>query len=109
MKKSILAVLLLQASVVWAGDVVALKVTSTDGKLEPQVLEAPAGKAIELTVVNAGKSSMEFESKPLKIEQNVAAGKSKVIKIKALAAGEYKYVDELHEEQASGQGVLIVK
>jgi hypothetical protein len=108
MKMQLLSLMML-SSFVCADDAVMLTLTSTDGKLEPLSLEAPAGKPIKLRVVNAGKSAMEFESKPLKIEKLVAPGKSLDIKIKALAAGSYKFVDELHEEQASAQGVLVIK
>jgi hypothetical protein len=108
MKKCLLPLVLL-SGFAYADNAVMLTLTSTDGKLEPSILEAPAGKAIQIKVVNAGKSAMEFESKPLKIEKLVPPGKSLDIKIKALAAGSYKFVDELHEEQASAQGVLVIK
>ena len=100
---------MLSASLVRAADAVKLKMTSTDGKLGPLTLEAAAGKTLEIMVVSAGKTLMEFESKPLAFEQNIAAGKTKVIQVKALAAGEYTLVDELNEEKASAQGVLVVK
>ncbi|WP_293938045.1 cupredoxin domain-containing protein [Iodobacter sp.] len=109
MKKYLIALMLLQAGLALADDAVILKLTSTDGVLEPLTLEAPAGKAITLVIINAGKSAMEFESKPLKIEKVVAAGKTKEIKIQALAAGSYKFVDEFHETQPSAQGTLLIK
>lgn len=90
-------------------DAVAVSITLTDGVIAPQNLTIPSGQAIALTVRNAGKSSAEFESKQLHIEQVIAPGGTATIQLRALPAGSYKFVDEFHEDLATGQGEIIAE
>ena len=77
------------------------------GVFTPAVIEVPAGKRLQLEVTNAGKTAMEFESKELKQEKVIPPGGKATLTIRALKAGEYKFVDEFHEK--TGQGKLIAK
>ena len=92
-----------------AASATAPVVTMTDGVISPQTVEVPAGKAVTLTVTNAGKSPAEFESKRLHIEQVVAPGTSVEIALRALPAGSYAFVDEFHENLATGRGEIVAK
>ncbi len=83
------------------------KIVAKDGKLEPSVIEVPAGKRFKLEVANEGKAAIEFESKDLKQEKVVAPGQKATLTINALKAGEYKFFDEFHE--ATGKGKIVAK
>jgi len=62
------------AFVAWGQDVVVLSIVAKDGRFEPPNLEVPAGKKIKIEISNEGKTPIEFESKPLKIEKVLAPG-----------------------------------
>lgn len=95
------------ATTVVHAETTALTLTARANGFEPATLNAPAGKAIDLTVVNDSKAAIEFESKPLRQEKVIAPGKRIVIHLKPLAAGEYKFVNEYLEDKV--RGVLVVK
>ena len=90
-----------------AADVSTYQLTARDGRFDPAVLEVPAGKAFKLDVVNENNKAIEFESKPLKQEKVIAAGKKATLSIGALKPGEYKFFDEFNE--ATGQGRIVAK
>lgn len=90
-----------------AEDAALFKLVANDGVFTPAVIEVPAGKRLQLEVTNAGKTAMEFESKELKQEKVIPPGGKATLTIRALKAGEYKFVDEFHEK--TGQGKLIAK
>ena len=101
------AVALLLAFPALAEDAALFKLVASDGVFTPAVIEVPAGKRLQLEVTNAGKTPMEFESKELKQEKVIPPGGKATLTIRALKAGEYKFVDEFHEK--TGQGKLIAK
>lgn len=84
-------------------------ITLTDGVVEPQMLDITAGEAFSLLLVNAGATPAEFESKSLHLEQVIAPGASFTFDLSGLAAGDYKFVEEFHEDQPTGRGVISVK
>lgn len=92
-----------------AQDAAPLVIEMRDGTVSPQSVEIAVDQAITLVVRNSGTSAAEFESKRLKQEQVVAPGTEIMIDLPALPAGEYEFVDEFHEDQASAQGVIVVK
>lgn len=105
-----IAVLSIIGSVETAGaDVAPASITMTDGVIAPQKLTIPSGQAFALTVKNAGKTPAEFESKRLHIEQVVAPGDTATIQLPALPAGSYKFVDEFHEDLATGHGEIVAE
>jgi plastocyanin len=99
--------LLANAGAVLAADANTLTLVAKDGRFSPEVLEAQAGQRLTLIVRNEGKDAIEFESKPLRKEKVVAAGKEARINLSPLKAGEYAFFDEYHE--ATGKGRLIIK
>jgi heme/copper-type cytochrome/quinol oxidase subunit 2 len=94
---------------VQAKDAPLLRLEIKDGLVSPQRLEVPAGKAFRLEIRNTGKVAAEFECKPLNKEKVVVAGATTVISFNAATAGDYTFVDEFHENLATGQGVIVVK
>jgi plastocyanin len=90
-----------------AEDAPLFKLVANDGVFTPALIEVPAGKRVTLEVTNAGKTPMEFESRDLKQEKVIPPGGKATLTLRALKAGEYKFVDEFHEK--TGQGKLIAK
>ncbi len=87
----------------------ALTVTLTDGVVAPQTIELPADTAATLTVVNAGATPAEFESKQLRIETIIAPGQTTTIELQPLPAGSYSFVEEFHENLDTARGTIVAK
>jgi hypothetical protein len=69
---------------------------------EPKSLKVPAGKPFKIKLSNLDDTPAEFESKELRVEK-IVAGKSEItVSVKALKPGAYKFVDEYHEDVATG-------
>lgn len=83
------------------------KLSARDGVFAPTVIEVPAGKRFRLEVSNEGKTAMEFESRELRQEKVVPPGRKATLTINALKPGEYKFVDEFHEQ--AGQGKVVAR
>jgi hypothetical protein len=111
--KSKLSVALLGAFVCFAAPAVAedaeYTITFTDGVVDPQIVDVPAGTAFTLIVKNTGTTPGEFESKSLHIEQIIAPGDLATFQINGLPEGVYKFVEEFHEDQPTGRGVINAK
>ncbi|MCW2283896.1 hypothetical protein M2323_001505 [Rhodoblastus acidophilus] len=90
-----------------AAEETVLRLTLEDGKFAPAELRAPANRAFTLTVRNAGKAAMEFESKGLKLEKVIAAGAEQSLHVRPMKPGRYAFVDEFNEDVA--KGALIVE
>lgn len=80
-----------------------------DGVITPQTVEIATGEAAEVLIRNSGTSACEFESKALKKEAVVGPGQEMTVKLPALPAGSYAFVDEFHEHEETAQGVVVVK
>jgi hypothetical protein len=102
------AIALLSPGVLRAEGVALLRLELKDGIVSPQRLEAPAGKAFQLEIRNTGKGAAEFESKALKKEKVLVPGATVVISFNAMPAGEYKFVEEFHENLPTGQGFIVL-
>ncbi len=81
--------------------------TIRDHRFEPAQLEVPAGVKFQLVVKNLDATAEEFDSKDLKREKVIAAGKSGIINLGPLNPGTYRYVGEYHEATAKGE--LVAK
>ena len=90
-----------------AAELAVFKLIARDGRFDPAVLEVPAGAAFKVEIVNENKKAIEFESRELKLEKVIAAGKKATISVKALQPGEYRFFDEFNE--ATGQGKVVAK
>jgi len=91
----------------FAQEAAVYRIVAKDGKLDPAMIEVPAGKRFKLEVANDGKTPIEFESKDLKQEKVIAPGGKATFTINALKSGEYKFFDEFHE--ATAKGKIVVK
>lgn len=104
-----LAAGILATGMAWAEDLPMFRIELKDGVVSPQRLQIPVGKPFRLEVRNTGRTAAEFESKPLKKEKVVVAGATTLLEIKAVAAGEYPFVDEFHENLPTGRGLIVAK
>jgi hypothetical protein len=90
-----------------ADEPVAMTIVIKDHKFDPEKLQVPAGKVIELTVDNQDATPEEFESNLLKVEK-VIPGKSKgKVRLGPVEAGTYEFVGEFF--QATAHGVIVAE
>jgi len=72
----------------------------------PGEIRVPAGKPFIIKFTNGNAAPVELEAKDLKIEK-VAAGNSEiVVRVKAMPAGKYLFVDEYQEDVAKGYVIV---
>ena len=76
-------------------------------EFKPNIIEVPANLNFKLIIENTDSTIEEFESDDLKKEKLIQAGKSIIIPIKGLNAGEYKFYGDFHQKTA--QGKIVVK
>ena len=82
---------------------VEIPVTIEKNRFQPSEIKVKAGEPFVLVVTNKDKSPEEFESKELRIEKVVPAGKTMKIRVRALKPGTYPFVGEYHEKTAQGR------
>lgn len=85
-----------------ADDPKVFEVTLKGNAMEPAEIHVPKDTPFVIKFTNANDAPAELEAKELKIEK-VAAGKSDiVVRVKAMPAGKYLFVDEYQEDVAKG-------
>ena len=94
------------ASAAQAEDTVALSLSVKNHVFSSAEVKLPAGRIVILTVSNEDPTSIEFESKPLKIEKVIAGHSSAVIRIKVPASGKILFVDEPREDKTLGYFIV---
>jgi hypothetical protein len=114
MRRLALALLVLIAALaastaVRADDLPVFRIEIKNGVISPKETEVPANKDFKLEVANTGTIPAEFESKQLRQEKVLAPGKTVTITIRGVDPGEYQFVDEFHENDDAGQGVIVAK
>lgn len=72
-------------------------------RFQPDVIKVKADAPFVLVITNKDKGPEEFESKDLKIEKIIPAGKTVRLRMPALKAGSYSFVGEYHEKTAKGR------
>ena len=89
-----------------AEDAVSLSLSVKDHVFSSTEVKLPSNKIVLLTVKNEDPTSIEFESKPLKIEKVIAGNSSAIIRIKVPASGKILFVDEPREDKTLGYFVV---
>jgi plastocyanin len=77
--------------------------TIEKNRFSPDEVKVKAGTAFVLVVTNKDGAPEEFESKDLRIEKILPAGKTVRIRVPALKAGAYRFFGEYHEATAKGR------
>lgn len=91
---------------VYADDIITYETTLKDKAFTVAEIKVPAGKPFIIKLNNANAAAAELESKELKIEKIVAGNASIVVRVKAMPAGKYLFVDEYQEDVAKGYIVV---
>ena len=82
------------------------KLSLKDHKFTPTELTVPANERFLIEVENLDPTPAEFESFDLKVEKFVVGGGKVIVRMRALKAGTYKFLDDYNP--GSAQGTLIV-
>jgi len=104
-----MAVAVLLASVLFAphlaiaADPPDIALTIENNRFQPDEVKVKAGEGFVLVITNKDKKAEEFESKDLRIEKVIPAGKTVRLKMPALKAGTYSFVGEYNEKTAKGK------
>ena len=80
-----------------------IPVTIEKNRFSPEEVKVKAGAPFVLVITNKDGSPEEFESKALRIEKVIPAGKTVKVNVRALKAGTYDFVGEYHEKTAKGR------
>ncbi len=72
-------------------------------RFQPDEIKVKAGAPFVLVITNKDGTPEEFESKDLRIEKVIPAGKTVRLKMPALKSGTYGFVGEYHEKTAKGR------
>ena len=80
-----------------------IPLTIENNRFQPEEIKVKAGEGFVLVITNKDKKAEEFESKDLRIEKVIPAGKTVRLKMPALKAGTYSFVGEYNEKTAKGK------
>jgi hypothetical protein len=80
-----------------------IALTIEENRFQPDEIKVKAGVPFVLVITNKDKGAEEFESKELRIEKVIPAGKTVKLKMPALKSGTYGFVGEYHEKTAKGR------
>jgi plastocyanin len=80
-----------------------ITLTIENNRFQPEEIKVKAGAAWVLVITNKDKGPEEFESKDLRIERVIPAGKTVRLRMPALKTGAYGFVGEYHEKTAKGR------
>jgi cupredoxin-like protein len=80
-----------------------IPVTIENNRFVPFEVKVRAGKPFVLVVTNKDAKSEEFESKELRIEKVIPAGKTASIRVRALKPGTYPFFGEFNPKTAQGR------
>jgi plastocyanin domain-containing protein len=101
--RTLLIVGLLAAVVAVAGTAVAadappeIQLTIDKDQFQPSEVKVKANTPFVLVVTNKNTKAAEFESKDLRVEKVVPAGKTVSVRIRALKPGTYAFFDDFNK------------
>jgi plastocyanin domain-containing protein len=100
----VVALLVVPASFVHAADAPAeITLTIEKNRFDPEEIKVKSGAPFVLVISNRDGAPEEFESRDLRIEKVIPAGKTVRLRMPALKAGTYGFVGEYHEKTAKGR------
>jgi plastocyanin len=80
-----------------------IALTIEQHRFQPEEIRVKAGAPFVLVITNKDATSEEFESKDLRLEKVIPAGKTLRLRLPALKTGTYGFVGEYHEQTAKGR------
>ena len=72
-------------------------------RFTPAEVTVAAGSPFVLVITNRDKTAEEFESRDLRIEKVVPAGKTVRVRVAALKKGAYAFFGDFHQKTAQGR------
>jgi plastocyanin domain-containing protein len=79
-----------------------IPLTVEKNQFQPNEVKVKANAPFVLVITNKGAKATEFESKDLRVEKVVPAGKTVNVRIRALKPGTYSFLDDFNQ-QATGR------
>ena len=79
-----------------------IPLTLEKNQFQPSEVKVKANTPFVLVITNKNPKAAEFESKDLRVEKVVPAGKTVNVRIRALKPGSYAFFDDF-DKQASGR------
>jgi len=79
-----------------------IPLTLDKSQFQPSEVKVKANTPFVLVITNKGAKAAEFESKDLRVEKVVPAGKTVNVRIRALKPGTYAFFDDFNQ-QATGR------
>jgi plastocyanin len=98
---AVLAAVLLAAGPAAAADN-EIPLTIEKNQFQPAEVKVKANTPFVLVITNKNQKAAEFESKDLRVEKVIPAGKTVNVRIRALKPGTYAFVDDFNQ-QATGR------
>ncbi len=86
-----------------AGTPAEIPLTIQQNRFTPDEIRVKAGRPFVLVITNKDGAVEEFESKELRIEKLIPAGKTVRLRVQGLKPGTYLFVGEFHEATAKGR------
>lgn len=77
-----------------------------DAAFQPAEIHVPKDTPFVIKLTNSNAAPVELEAKELKIEKVAAGNSDIVVKVKAMPAGKYLFVDEFQEDVAKGYVIV---
>ena len=93
----VLAAVLLVAGAAAAADV-QIALTLEKNQFQPAEVKVKANAPFVLVITNKNPKAAEFESKDLRVEKVVPAGKTVNVRIRALKPGTYAFFDDFNQQ-----------
>jgi plastocyanin len=90
-------------TVALAADVPEIAVIIEQNRFQPDEIRVKADVPFVLVITNRDPGPEEFDSKQLRIEKVIPAGKTVRLRMPALKPGAYSFVGEYHEKTAQGR------
>jgi plastocyanin len=86
------------AGIASADEMPEIPLTIEQNKFQPAEVKVKAGAPFVLVITNKNPKAAEFESKELRVEKVVPAGKTVKVRMRALKPGTYPFVDDFHQQ-----------
>src|SRR5262245_63687302 len=80
-----------------------ITLTIEKNRFDPEEIRVKAGAPFVLIITNKDGAPEEFESRDLRIEKVIPAGKTLRLRMPALKPGTYPFIGEYHEKTAKGK------
>jgi uncharacterized cupredoxin-like copper-binding protein len=84
------------ATTAHSADPVEIPLTIENNQFQPAEIKVKAGEPFVIVVTNKNPKAAEFESKDLRVEKVVPPGKTVKIRVRALKAGSYAFIDDFN-------------